>query len=81
MSLFARSKHNLEAMAVEFLPFDEQLHLVVADADMNLQVLQFDPDSTFPLGRWWSAHYLAIFSTPSLHLLLSLPFLQSIPFS
>jgi cleavage and polyadenylation specificity factor subunit 1 len=50
MSLFARSKHNLEAMAVEFLPFDQQLHLVVADADMNLQVLQFDPDSTFPLG-------------------------------
>ncbi|CAN9345534.1 unnamed protein product [Alternaria alternata] len=45
MSLFARSKHNLEAMAVEFLPFDQQLHLVVADADMNLQVLQFDPDN------------------------------------
>ncbi|KAL1794582.1 hypothetical protein ACET3X_006398 [Alternaria dauci] len=45
MSLFARSKHNLEAMAVDFLPFDEQLHLVVADADMNLQLLQFDPDN------------------------------------
>ena len=43
---FAQSKHNLEATAVEFLPFDQQLHLVVADADMNLQVLQFDPDST-----------------------------------
>ncbi|KAG9188900.1 hypothetical protein G6011_07605 [Alternaria panax] len=45
MSLFARSKHNLEAMAVEFLPHEEQLHLVVADADMNLQMLQFDPDN------------------------------------
>lgn len=46
MSLFARSKHSLETIAVDFLPFEEQLHLVVADADMNLQVLQFDPDST-----------------------------------
>ena len=59
-------------MAVEFLPFDQQLHLVVADADMNLQVLQFDPDSTFLLGGRWGAHYLAIFSIPSLHLLFSL---------
>ena len=72
MSLFARSKHNLEAMAVESLPFDQQLHLVVADADMNLQVLQFDPDSTFLLGGRWGAHYLAIFSILSLHLLFSL---------
>ena len=47
MSLFARSKHSLETVAVDFLPFEEQLHLVVADADMNLQVLQFDPDSKF----------------------------------
>ncbi|CAA9957479.1 SFT1 Pre cleavage and polyadenylation specificity factor [Pyrenophora teres f. maculata] len=45
MSLFARSKHNLETIAVDFLPFDQQLHLVVADADMNLQILQFDPDN------------------------------------
>jgi hypothetical protein len=48
MSLFARSKHGLETVAVEFLPFEQQLHLVVADADMNLQMLQFDPDSMFP---------------------------------
>ncbi|KAI4613398.1 mRNA cleavage and polyadenylation factor subunit [Alternaria ethzedia] len=45
MSLFSRSKHNLETIAVDFLPFDQQLHLIVADADMNLQVLQFDPDN------------------------------------
>ncbi|KAF5849521.1 hypothetical protein GGP41_005002 [Bipolaris sorokiniana] len=45
MSLFARSKHSLEAIAVDFIPFEEQLHLLVADADMNLQVLQFDPDN------------------------------------
>ena len=51
MSLFARSKHHLETIAVDFLPFEQQLHLVVADADMNLQVLQFDPDSTSPTPR------------------------------
>jgi cleavage and polyadenylation specificity factor subunit 1 len=46
MSLFSRSKHSLEAIALDFLPFESSLHIVVADADMNLQVLQFDPDST-----------------------------------
>ncbi|KAH9873554.1 mRNA cleavage and polyadenylation factor subunit [Plenodomus lingam] len=45
MSLFGRSKHNLEAMAVEFLPFNGELHIIVADADMNIQVLQFDPEN------------------------------------
>jgi cleavage and polyadenylation specificity factor subunit 1 len=45
MMLFGRSKHHLECIATDFLPFDEQLHIVVADADMNLQVLQFDPES------------------------------------
>jgi cleavage and polyadenylation specificity factor subunit 1 len=48
MSLFGRSKHNLEVLATDFLPFEQTLHLVVADADMNLQILQFDPDSTSP---------------------------------
>jgi hypothetical protein len=38
-------------------------------------VLQFDPDSTFLLGGRWGAHYLAIFSIPSLHLLFSLSLL------
>lgn len=45
MMLFGRSKHHLECITTDFLPFDEQLHIVVADADMNLQVLQFDPES------------------------------------
>jgi hypothetical protein len=44
MMLFGRSKHHLECMTADFLPFDQQLHIVVADADMNLQVMQFDPD-------------------------------------
>lgn len=48
MMLFGRSKHNLECITAEFLPFEQQLHIIVADADMNIQVLQFDPESTFP---------------------------------
>lgn len=44
MLLFGRSKNHLECITAEFLPFEEQLHIVVADADMNLQILQFDPD-------------------------------------
>lgn len=47
MLLFGRSKHRLECMTADFLPFDQQLHIIVADADMNLQVLQFDPDRKF----------------------------------
>lgn len=43
--LFGRSRNHLEALAAEFLPFEKQLHIIVADADMNLQVLQFDPES------------------------------------
>ena len=43
--LFGRSRHLIEVMATDFLPFEKQLHIIVADADMNLQVLQFDPDS------------------------------------
>ena len=45
MMLFGRSRTRLEVMAADFLPFEKSLHIVVADADMNLQVLQFDPES------------------------------------
>lgn len=47
MMLFGRSKNHLEALSGDFLPHAKTLSLVVADADMNLQVLAFDPDSTF----------------------------------
>lgn len=49
MMLFGRSRHLLEVLAADFMPFEKQLHIIVADADMNLQVLQFDPDSTYPV--------------------------------
>lgn len=45
MLLFGRSKNHLEALTGDFLPFEKSLSLVVADADTNLQILQFDPDS------------------------------------
>lgn len=48
MLLFGRSKNHLEALTGAFLPFEKSLSLVIADADMNLQILQFDPDSTSP---------------------------------
>jgi cleavage and polyadenylation specificity factor subunit 1 len=48
MMLFGRSKHLLECITAEFLPFEGQLHIIVADADMNLQVLQYDPQRTSP---------------------------------
>ncbi|KAF3031808.1 mRNA cleavage and polyadenylation factor subunit [Didymella keratinophila] len=50
MMLFGRSKHQLECITTEFLPFDEQLHIVVADADMNLQILQYDPENPKSAG-------------------------------
>ncbi|KAH8725302.1 CPSF A subunit region-domain-containing protein [Phaeosphaeriaceae sp. PMI808] len=50
MMLFGRSKHHLECIDAEFLPFEQQLHIIVADADMNLQVLQFDPDHPKSMG-------------------------------
>ena len=50
MMLFGRSRHKLEVLAAEFLPFEGQLHIVLADADMNLQVLQFDPENPKSMG-------------------------------
>lgn len=57
MMLFGRSKHQLECITAEFLPFDEQLHFVVADADMNLQILQYDPEST--------CHHITVVTHPT----------------
>ncbi|KAH7123814.1 CPSF A subunit region-domain-containing protein [Dendryphion nanum] len=50
MMLFGRSKNQLEVLAADFLPFEKQLHIIVADADMNLQVLQFDPENPKSMG-------------------------------
>jgi cleavage and polyadenylation specificity factor subunit 1 len=44
MTLFGKGRAKMEVMAADFLPFERQLHFIVADADCNLHVLQFDPD-------------------------------------
>ncbi|KAF2266034.1 protein CFT1 [Lojkania enalia] len=50
MMLFGRSRTRMEVLAAEFLPFEKQLHVIVADADNNLQVLQFDPENPKSMG-------------------------------
>ena len=46
MTLFGKSAIRLEVMAADFLPHEDQLFLIVADAECNLHVLQFDPERT-----------------------------------
>lgn len=36
---------KMEVMAADFLPFDGGLYIMVADADNNLHVLQYDPEN------------------------------------
>lgn len=49
MRPFSKSPQNIEVTAADFLPDGKQLFMVVADADCNIHVLQFDPDSTCAL--------------------------------
>ncbi|KAF2750545.1 hypothetical protein M011DRAFT_492011 [Sporormia fimetaria CBS 119925] len=71
MILFGRSRNRMEVLAADFIPFEESLHIVVADADNNLQILQFDPEhprsmrgarlvhkSTFHTGHFPSTMHL-----------------------
>ncbi|KAI9840400.1 MAG: mRNA cleavage and polyadenylation factor subunit [Thelocarpon superellum] len=44
MILFGKSGTHLEVIGVEFLPSGDQLYIVVADADSNLHLFQFDPE-------------------------------------
>ncbi|KAI9680096.1 MAG: mRNA cleavage and polyadenylation factor subunit [Caeruleum heppii] len=44
LTLFGKSGNKLQVRAADFLPDHEQLYIIVADADANLHVLQFDPE-------------------------------------
>jgi CPSF A subunit region len=44
MVLFGKGRSQMEVIAADFLPYEKQLHIIVADADCNLHVLQFDPE-------------------------------------
>jgi cleavage and polyadenylation specificity factor subunit 1 len=35
----------MEVIAAEFLPHEKQLYILVGDADKNIHVLQYDPES------------------------------------
>ena len=54
MTLFGKDPEYLEVMAAEFLPNDTGLHVLVADSDCNIHVLQYDPE-----GMFW--HYFFFF--------------------
>ena len=46
LRLFGKSSKHLEVITADFLPDGKQLYIVAADADCNIHVLQFDPEST-----------------------------------
>lgn len=45
MTLFGKDIQQLQVMAADFLPDQDQLYFVIADADSNIHVLQYDPES------------------------------------
>ena len=46
MMIFGKDVQKLEVMSADFLPDAEHLFFVVADADSNLHIMQFDPERT-----------------------------------
>ncbi|KAE9968773.1 hypothetical protein BLS_005663 [Venturia inaequalis] len=65
MFLFGKGRSRMEVITAEFLPHNKDLFILVADADCNLHVFQFDPEhpqslsgqrllhkSTFHLGHF-----------------------------
>ncbi|KAG9684080.1 protein CFT1, partial [Aureobasidium melanogenum] len=64
LSLFGKSRSQMEVISAEFLPFESQLYILLIDADLDIHVLQYDPEhpkslsgqrllhrSTFHLGH------------------------------
>ncbi|KAK6430402.1 mRNA cleavage and polyadenylation factor subunit [Oleoguttula sp. CCFEE 5521] len=65
LTVLAKSRSKMEVVCAEFLPANGDLYVLVVDADMDLHVLQYDPEnpkslsgmrllhrSTFHLGHW-----------------------------
>ncbi|KAL1990323.1 hypothetical protein VTN49DRAFT_6162 [Thermomyces lanuginosus] len=44
MTLFGKDMDELEVVAADFLPDGKRLYMVVADADSDLYILQYDPE-------------------------------------
>ena len=58
LRLFGKSTSHIEVLAGEFLPDGKNLYLVVADADSNIHVLQYDPERTLPFPPFLSPLHL-----------------------
>lgn len=50
LTVLGKSRTQMEVIAAEFLPFDGQLFITIIDAEMDLHVLQFDPENPKSLG-------------------------------
>ncbi|KAM0712189.1 hypothetical protein Q7P37_011283 [Cladosporium fusiforme] len=68
LSVLGKSRTQMEVVCADFLPAEDQLFILVVDADMDLHVLQYDPEnpkslsgtrllhrSTFHLGHFPSS--------------------------
>ncbi|KAG2161842.1 hypothetical protein VTO58DRAFT_109667 [Aureobasidium pullulans] len=44
LSLFGKSRSQMEVVSAEFLPFEGQLYILIIDADLDMHVLQYDPE-------------------------------------
>ncbi|KAK3620886.1 mRNA cleavage and polyadenylation factor subunit [Elasticomyces elasticus] len=68
LSVLGKSRTQMEVMAAEFLPFDGLLYIVVVDAEMDLHVLQYDPEDAKTLSGQRLLHrgsfHLGDFPTP-----------------
>jgi cleavage and polyadenylation specificity factor subunit 1 len=48
MMLFGKSSKNMEIVVADLLPDGKELHIVAADSNCNLHVLQYDPERMYP---------------------------------
>ena len=51
MTVFSKSTGQLDVLLADFLPFGDQLYIVVADVDCNLHIMQYDPEREFELNH------------------------------
>ncbi|KAI6858374.1 protein CFT1 [Hortaea werneckii] len=50
LSHLAKTRTHMEVIAADFLPFDGQLFIVIVDAEMDLHVMQYDPENPKSMG-------------------------------
>ena len=55
MAVFGKSTGQLDVLLADFLPFADQLYIVVADVDCNLHIMQYDPERESELNPGSSA--------------------------